>query len=82
ERGKFVGAGCFSSSHVWRIQAASYLPDGYVLESPSEREDIVLSHADFHALEKQLELKETWEQTVGAACFGGATWLLRDELKR
>ncbi|HHT0477527.1 TPA: hypothetical protein ACTW83_005782 [Klebsiella michiganensis] len=41
----------------------------------------MLSHADFHALEKLLELKETREQTVGAACFGGATWQLRDELK-
>jgi hypothetical protein len=34
----------------------------------------VLSHADFHALEKQLE-EETWEQVVGVTCFGGATWL-------
>jgi hypothetical protein len=31
----------------------------------------VLSHADFHALEKQLEQKETWEQVVGVTCFGG-----------
>ncbi|TYZ17924.1 cytoplasmic protein, partial [Klebsiella pneumoniae] len=46
-------------------------------ESPGEREDIVLSHADFHALEKQLEEKETWEQVVGVTCFGGATWQLR-----
>ena len=52
-------------------------PEGYILESPGEREDIVLSHADFHALEKQLEQKETWEQVVGVTCFGGATWQLR-----
>ena len=38
---------------------------------------IVLSHADFHVLEKQLEQKETWEQVVGLTCFGGATWQLR-----
>ncbi|BBK15362.1 hypothetical protein TMSI_57540 (plasmid) [Klebsiella quasipneumoniae] len=37
----------------------------------------MLSHADFHALEKQLEQKETWEQVVGVTCFGGATWQLR-----
>ncbi|HBU6156080.1 TPA: cytoplasmic protein, partial [Klebsiella variicola] len=53
------------------------IPEGYILESPGEREDIVLSHADFHALEKQLEQKETWEQVVGVTCFGGATWQLR-----
>ncbi|HBT8694758.1 cytoplasmic protein, partial [Klebsiella pneumoniae] len=41
------------------------------------REDIVLSRADFHALEKLLEQKETWEQVVGVTCFGGATWQLR-----
>jgi len=41
----------------------------------------VLSHADFHALEMQLEQKETWEQMVGGTCFGGATWQLRVELK-
>ncbi|MFX3201176.1 cytoplasmic protein [Klebsiella pneumoniae] len=53
------------------------IPEGYILESPGEREDIVLSRADFHALEKLLEQKETWEQVVGVTCFGGATWQLR-----
>ena len=57
-------------------ESATRIPEGYILESPGEREDIVLSHADFHALEKQLEQKETWEQ-VGVTCFGGATWQLR-----
>ena len=58
-------------------ESATRIPEGYILESPGEPEDIVLSHADFHALEKQLELKETWEQVVGVTCFGGATWQLR-----
>ncbi|ENO1440175.1 cytoplasmic protein [Klebsiella oxytoca] len=49
-------------------ESATRIPEGYILESPGEREDIVLSHADFHALEKQL---------VGVTCFGGATWQLR-----
>ena len=73
--------GCIKT--FWRIssrQAAASsarIPEGYILESPGEREDIVLSHADFHALEKHLEQKETWEQVVGLTCFGGATWQLR-----
>ena len=58
-------------------ESATRIPEGYILESPGDREDIVLSHADFHALEKQLEQKETWEQVVGVTCFGGATWQLR-----
>ncbi|HBR1717241.1 TPA: cytoplasmic protein [Klebsiella pneumoniae] len=58
-------------------ESATRIPEWYILESPGEREDIVLSHADFHALEKQLEQKETWEQVVGVTCFGGATWQLR-----
>ncbi|HBW1604294.1 TPA: cytoplasmic protein [Klebsiella pneumoniae] len=58
-------------------ESATRIPEGYILESPGEREDIVLSHADFHALAKQLEQKETWEQVVGVTCFGGATWQLR-----
>ena len=58
-------------------ESATRIPEGYILESPGEREDIVLRHADFHALEKQLEQKETWEQVVGVTCFGGATWQLR-----
>ena len=58
-------------------ESATRIPEGYILESPGEREDIVLSHADFHALEKQLEQKDTWEQMVGVTCFGGATWQLR-----
>ncbi|HED1713893.1 TPA: cytoplasmic protein [Klebsiella variicola subsp. variicola] len=73
--------GCIKT--FWRIssrqaaESATRIPEGYILESPGEREDIVLSHADFHALEKQLEQKETWEQVVGLTCFGGATWQLR-----
>ena len=62
-------------------ESATRIPEGYILESPGEREDIVLSRADFHALEKQLEQKETWKQVVGGTCFGGATWQLRVELK-
>ncbi|MDS6630472.1 cytoplasmic protein [Klebsiella michiganensis] len=58
-------------------ESTTRIPEGYILESPGEPEDIVLSHADFHALEKQLEQKETWEQVVGVTCFGGATWQLR-----
>ena len=58
-------------------ESATRIPEGYILESPGDREDIVLSHADFHALEKLLEQKETWEQVVGVTCFGGATWQLR-----
>ncbi len=41
-------------------ESATRIPEGYILESPGEREDIVLSRADFHALEKLLEQKETW----------------------
>ena len=58
-------------------ESATRIPEGYILESPGEREDIVLGHADFHALEKQLEQKDTWEQVVGLTCFGGATWQLK-----
>lgn len=58
-------------------ESATRIPEGYILESPGEQEDIVLSRADFHALEKLLEQKETWEQVVGVTCFGGATWQLR-----
>lgn len=58
-------------------ESATRIPEGYILESPGEREDIVLSHADFHALDKLLEQKETWEQVIGVICFGGATWQLR-----
>ncbi|WP_411177318.1 cytoplasmic protein (plasmid) [Klebsiella oxytoca] len=75
--------GCIKT--FWRIssrqaaESATRIPEEYILESPGEREDIVLSHADFHALEKQLEQKETWKQMVGRTCFGGATWQLRVE---
>ena len=73
--------GCIKT--FWRIssrqsaESSARIPEGYILEAPGEREDIVLSHADFHALEKQLEQKETWEQVVCVTCFGGVTWQLR-----
>lgn len=47
-------------------ESATRIPEGYILESPGEREDIVLSRADFHALEKLLEQKET--QGAGGRC--------------
>jgi hypothetical protein len=64
--------GCIKT--FWRIssrqaaESSARIPEGYILESPG---DIVLSHADFHALEKQLEQKETWEQVVGVTCLVG-----------
>ncbi|HDU2686489.1 TPA: cytoplasmic protein [Klebsiella pneumoniae] len=69
--------GCIKTSSRQAAESATRIPEGYILESPGEREDIVLSRADFHALEKLLEQKETWEQVVGVTCFGGATWQLR-----
>ena len=79
--GALTRGGCIKTfyriSSRQAAESATRIPEGYILESPGEREDIVLSHADFHALEKQLEEKETWEQVVGVTCFGGATWQLR-----
>ncbi|WP_407250757.1 cytoplasmic protein [Klebsiella pneumoniae] len=58
-------------------ESATRIPEGYILESPGEREDIVLSRADFHALEKLLEQKENLELVVGVTRFGGAHMVLR-----
>lgn len=50
-----------------------------MLELPGEPEDVLLSYTDFLGLEKRLMQTEIWEQVVGGACFGGATWQLRPE---
>ena len=61
-------------------ESATRIPEGYILESPGEREDIVLSHADFHALEKQLERKPSgaWRQAYWRSCWSrrkpGSRW--------
>lgn len=72
-----IRGGCIKSFYRMSLRKAaeytSRIPDGYVLESPHEQEDIVLSRTDFHALEKQLEQKESWEQVVGGIVFGGTT---------
>lgn len=60
-------------------QSVVRLPDGYVLESPGETDDILLSHIDFQMLAKLLVQTESWEQVVGVTCFGGATWVLKPE---
>lgn len=54
--------------------AARRIPDGYVLESPGERNEVILSHTDFQSVEKRLT--ETWKQIVGSVLFGGSTWTL------
>lgn len=55
------------------------IPDGYVLESPGERNEVILSHTDFQSVEKRLTETETWEQIVGNVLFGGSTWALRPD---
>lgn len=40
------------------------IPDGYVPESPGERNEAILNHTDFQSVEKRLAERETWEQTV------------------
>ncbi|EAS9109730.1 cytoplasmic protein [Salmonella enterica] len=56
------------------------IPDGYVLESPGERNEVILSHTDFQSVEKRLAETETWEQIVGNVLFGGSTWTLRPDM--
>lgn len=56
------------------------IPDGYVLESPGERNEVILSHTDFQSVEKRLTETETWEQVVGSVLFGGSTWTLRPDM--
>lgn len=36
------------------------IPDGYILESPGERNEVILSHTDFQSVEKRLTETETW----------------------
>ncbi|ECF2367433.1 TPA: cytoplasmic protein [Salmonella enterica] len=56
------------------------IPDGYVMESPGERNEVILSHTDFQSVEKWLVETETWEQVVGNILFGGSSWTLRPEM--
>lgn len=55
-------------------------PDGYVLESPGERNEVILSHTDFQSVEKRLAETATWEQIVGNVLFGGSTWTLHPDM--
>lgn len=56
------------------------LPDGYVLESPYEKNEIILSHTDFQAVVKWLSETARWEQVVGCTLFGGSTWTRHSDM--
>ncbi|EGM1627953.1 cytoplasmic protein [Salmonella enterica] len=56
------------------------IPDGYVLESPGEKNEVILSHIDFQSVEKRLAEAEIWEQIVGSILLGGSTWTLRPDM--
>lgn len=56
------------------------IPDGYVLESPDMRDDVILSHTDFLSVEKRLVETGTREQAVGFLVFGGSTRMLRPDM--
>ncbi|SHI02341.1 hypothetical protein SAMN05428958_1132 [Pantoea sesami] len=60
-------------------KAVRRIPDGYILEMPGERNEVILSHTDFQCVEAHLTEAETWERTVGGTFFGGSTWMLRQE---
>lgn len=60
--------------------AVRRIPDGYVLESPGEQNEVIMSHTDFQSVEKRLEETESWEQVVGNVLFGGSTWTLRPDM--
>lgn len=44
---------------------------------PEGSDDILLSHMDFHMLEKPLVQAETKGKVVGGTCFGGPAWMQR-----
>ncbi|HCR3333663.1 TPA: cytoplasmic protein [Morganella morganii] len=60
--------------------AARRIPDGYILESPDDLYEVILSYSDFQSVEKRLAETETWEQSVGSTLFGGSTWTLRPDI--
>lgn len=49
--------------------SARRIPDGYVLESPGERNEVILSYTDFQSVENRLAETETWQQIVGSVRF-------------
>jgi len=64
------------SSHQSAI-STSRISCGYVLVSPDVVHDIILSYANFIALQNELVKLDSWEHELGTTCLGGATWGLR-----
>lgn len=75
--------GCIKSFYrrsVRGVQSVKIkLADGYVLASPGDHGEVILSHADFLSVKTKLVETETWEQVVGNILCGGSTWKLRPE---
>ncbi|MFT2794057.1 MULTISPECIES: cytoplasmic protein [Enterobacterales] len=76
--------GCIKSFYRRSVRGAqsvkTQLADGYVLASPGDHGEVILSHADFLSVKTKLAETETWEQVVGNILFGGSTWKLRPEM--
>ncbi|MGL5385300.1 MAG: cytoplasmic protein [Serratia sp. (in: enterobacteria)] len=72
--------GCIKSFYRRSVRGAQSvktpLADGYVLASPGEHGEIILSHADFLSVKTKLAEAETWEHVVGHVLFGGSTWII------
>lgn len=74
--------GCIRT--FWRASASTAgqqiprIPDGYMLISADERDEIILNHTDFLSVADRLTEAEKWEQAVGGVLFGGSVWKLRD----
>lgn len=76
--------GCIKSFYRRSVQGTqsvkTQLADGYVLTSPSEQGEVILSHADFLSVKSKLAETETWEQVVGSILFGGSTWMISSDV--
>lgn len=53
------------------------VPDGYMLLSPNNAEESLLTYTEFELVKNALIETEVWQEKIGGTVFGGSCWRLK-----
>ena len=67
----------YRKSHKQVAELTTLVPDGYLLLSPNNAEESLLTYTEFQSVKNELIETEVWQEKMGGTVFGGSCWRLK-----
>lgn len=67
----------YRKSHKQVAELNTPAPDGYLLLSPNNAEESLLTYTEFQSVKNALIETEVWQEKMGGTVFGGSCWRLK-----